>query len=261
VRTFSREEFRPVFDAMGGLREGMTPFRQRLTDTRDEIGRLAEDMGGSTAAMAAALEGLGGKAEAFGERFSGVMGGSKDNILDLRDDFGEVFGKTIPEIWRGMTDGMQDVWGNAWHAIRQALGGALRRITEGINGVIDGLNAFRVDMPAWLGGGSFGFSIPRMSVPMLARGGIVSSPTLAMIGEGGREAVLPLENNTGWMADFANVVSEAVAAAVIMGGAGAAGDGRGQTYVNLHLDGHKLAEAVLDDLRDVCGRRDVRLGI
>lgn len=40
-------------------------------------------------------------------------------------------------------------------------------------------------------------------VPMLAKGGIVNGATLAMIGENGKEAVMPLENNTGWINQLA----------------------------------------------------------
>lgn len=36
-------------------------------------------------------------------------------------------------------------------------------------------------------------------VPMLAKGGIANGATLAMIGEAGKEAVLPLDRNTGWI--------------------------------------------------------------
>lgn len=36
-------------------------------------------------------------------------------------------------------------------------------------------------------------------IPKLARGGIVNQPTQAIIGEAGREAVIPLENNTEWI--------------------------------------------------------------
>lgn len=32
----------------------------------------------------------------------------------------------------------------------------------------------------------------------------MDSPTLAMVGEAGKEAVMPLENNTGWMNVLAN---------------------------------------------------------
>jgi hypothetical protein len=49
------------------------------------------------------------------------------------------------------------------------------------------------DIPNWVPGvGGKGFSVP--NIPMLAQGGIVTGPTLAMIGEGnGPEAVIPLD--------------------------------------------------------------------
>lgn len=44
-------------------------------------------------------------------------------------------------------------------------------------------------------------------VPMLAKGGIADGATLAMIGEAGKEAVLPLEKNTDWMEALAEKLS------------------------------------------------------
>ena len=50
--------------------------------------------------------------------------------------------------------------------------------------------------PDWVPGfGGKGFEVP--NIPMLADGGIVNSPTLAMIGEKGPEAVVPLNRNSG----------------------------------------------------------------
>ena len=49
-------------------------------------------------------------------------------------------------------------------------------------------------------------SVPQ--IPLLARGGIVDSPTVAMVGEAGKEAVVPLENNTGWIDKLAEKISE-----------------------------------------------------
>ena len=52
---------------------------------------------------------------------------------------------------------------------------------------------------------SFNYSLnPNIKVPALATGGIVSSPTLAMIGEAGKEAVMPLENNVEWLDKLAD---------------------------------------------------------
>lgn len=53
-----------------------------------------------------------------------------------------------------------------------------------INNVIDIINKLSFDVPDWIpgiGGEHFGFSIP--NIPMLANGGIIKQPTVAMMGE------------------------------------------------------------------------------
>lgn len=49
-----------------------------------------------------------------------------------------------------------------------------------------------------------------VGIPKLANGGIVNQSTLANIGEAGQEAVLPLENNTGWMNDLADKIANKI---------------------------------------------------
>ena len=56
--------------------------------------------------------------------------------------------------------------------------------------------AFKI--PSWVPGlGGFGFEVP--NIPYLAEGGIVTGPTLAMIGERGPEAVIPLSGRNSGM--------------------------------------------------------------
>jgi hypothetical protein len=60
------------------------------------------------------------------------------------------------------------------------------------NATIGGL---KFSIPEWVPGiGGKGFQVPRLpeGIPALAKGGIVSKPTLALIGEAGPEAVVPL---------------------------------------------------------------------
>lgn len=71
-----------------------------------------------------------------------------------------------------------------------------------------------------------------IKVPALARGGIAPRKMLAMIGERGREAVLPLENNTGWM----DVLADRISAR--MGGA--------SSTVVLEVDGREFGRAVVE---------------
>lgn len=57
-----------------------------------------------------------------------------------------------------------------------------------------------------------GISLPRLqtfSLPRMAKGGIVDKPTFAMVGEAGREAVVPLERNTEWIDKLANKINVA----------------------------------------------------
>jgi hypothetical protein len=68
------------------------------------------------------------------------------------------------------------------------------------NGIADlwnntiGKLSFKV--PSWVPGiGGKGFEVP--NIPKLADGGIVTGPTLALIGEAGPEAVVPLDRAGG----------------------------------------------------------------
>jgi TP901 family phage tail tape measure protein len=93
---------------------------------------------------------------------------------------------------------------NWFRALPGRIGGSLRNVFNGlwsgfktvVNRIISGWN----NLSFTVGGGSFaGVSIPSVTVstpnlPMLAKGGIVTGPTIAMIGEGGQdEAVVPLD--------------------------------------------------------------------
>ena len=71
-----------------------------------------------------------------------------------------------------------------------------------------------------------------IKVPALARGGIAPRKMLAMIGERGREAVLPLENNTGWMDALADRISTRMSGA--------------SSTVVLEVDGREFGRAVVE---------------
>jgi len=71
-------------------------------------------------------------------------------------------------------------------------------------------------IPSWVPGlGGSGFSVP--NIPMLAEGGIVNSPMLAMIGEKGPEAVIPLNKmNQGITINITGVLTEQAAGQAIV---------------------------------------------
>jgi len=84
-----------------------------------------------------------------------------------------------------------------WDGITSVVKGSVNAMISLVNLLIRGMNRISIDMPSWVpnvGGLRFGVNIPQ--VPYLATGGVVTNPTMARLGEGGRpEAVLPLNEN------------------------------------------------------------------
>ncbi len=90
-------------------------------------------------------------------------------------------------------------------AVKGAINGVLSGAATIINGFISALN-LAIDIINGIPGVAI-TKIDKLEVPALAKGGVVDSPTLAMVGEAGQEAVMPLENNTGWISSLANMIS------------------------------------------------------
>ena len=81
------------------------------------------------------------------------------------------------------------------------------------------------------------------SVPKFAKGGIVTQPTLAMVGERGKEAVMPLENNTGWIDNLANQLAGKI-------GGSTQSSGSTNATVILELNGTELGRAVINSINE-----------
>lgn len=126
--------------------------------------------------------------------------------------------------WKKAWEGVKTIFSGAWNAIKSLLktpiNGIIDILNKMINGVCNAINAvvgaankIKVTIPSWVpvyGGRSFGVNLPRVSaaqIPKLAEGGIVTDSILANIGERGKEAVLPLENNTEWMDTLADKIA------------------------------------------------------
>ncbi|BEP14817.1 hypothetical protein acdb102_31280 [Acidothermaceae bacterium B102] len=77
-----------------------------------------------------------------------------------------------------------------WDGIKDAFRGAINFIIDGWNSLQFSLPSIDTHIPGVgkVGGGSFG--VPQ--IPRLAAGGVVTSPTVALVGEAGPEAVVPL---------------------------------------------------------------------
>ena len=91
-------------------------------------------------------------------------------------------------------------------AFKKALNWVLEKAVNIINGFINAIN-FAINIINKIPGVNIS-KLSKLDVPKLAKGGVVSSATLAVVGEQGKEAVMPLENNLGWLDKLADMLSE-----------------------------------------------------
>lgn len=78
--------------------------------------------------------------------------------------------------------------------IENVLNSPIRAI-NGLIGVVNSVSGIRLN------------KLSTFNLPRLAKGGIISQPTQAIIGEAGKEAVVPLENNMEWLDILADKLS------------------------------------------------------
>lgn len=152
------------------------------------------------------------------------------------------FGNDVKTAWNNFWAGAGSLWqtvkvswifsgiGNIVTSIRSYINDMI----YGINKLISGINAITIDMPWWLGGASWHPSIPWVDyVYGYEAGGVFNKDTTIRVGEHGKEAVMPLENNTGWIDELAGKL------AGMMGGQQLAGAGNVQVYIgNEQLDSY-----------------------
>lgn len=125
-----------------------------------------------------------------------VFNGVKTILQGMLTVFRGIFTGDMKTVLNGFKQIFKGVFDSLWSIAKAPL----NLIIRGINALIKGANKIHFDMPNWIpgiGGKTFGINIPQ--IPLLAKGGIISQPTQAIIGEAGREAVVPLENNMEWL--------------------------------------------------------------
>lgn len=106
-------------------------------------------------------------------------------------------------------NGVKSTVENIWNGIGNIIKGAINWIIDKINGFIQGVNDLLqgLDNVSSTLGISVSFRVGK--IPRLAKGGVIDGPTVAMLGEAGKEAVVPLENNTQWIDQLAEKIQGA----------------------------------------------------
>lgn len=132
-------------------------------------------------------------------------------ISDIAKGLLKVFGGIIDFLvgiftgnWRKAWQGVRNIFKGIFDGLVSIAKWPLNMIIDLVNTAISGINSM-IKVINKVPGINIS-TVPK--IPKLAKGGIIDSPTIAMVGEAGKEAVMPLENNTGWITDLAAKVAD-----------------------------------------------------
>lgn len=230
--------FKDKFDsAVKGVKDTFSSIGKWFSDRRNDINNAFSSVGSW-----------------FSEKFTGAWNAIKGIFSsDAVTRFFAGAWNNIKGAFGSVSDWFRGTFADAWQAVKNVFssGGAIfngikdgilnglkaviNALIKGINRVIkipfDGINSALKTIKStnilgfkpfsWIG------TITVPSIPKLAKGGIVNNPTMFQAGEAGKEAVLPLQNNTQWMQDLADFINSQR-------------DDDGEKEINLYIDGERF---------------------
>lgn len=187
--------------------------------------------------------------EAAMQLFLGIVKAVPQIFGALFQAFGNLFGS----LWEKLQGMFTQFFGNFGETVKRifvtAVNGVLQFIENFINGPIDTINGFIDIINSTFGsvGVNLG-KINRLKLPRMAQGGVVDSATAALIGEAGKEAVIPLERNTeNWTAPLAKALAEQFEQE------GISTDGHitvtMNNYINNNLDADEIGQRLMTSIR------------
>jgi len=129
---------------------------------------------------------LGALFTAFSNLFKTLWDMLKGIFVAFAANFGQAIGQMFKNVINGVLGFIE---------------GFLNTPIDAINGLIDVINSVPgIDLG----------KLSRINLPRLAKGGVTTGATTALIGEAGTEAVLPLDRNTGWATLLADTLVDAM---------------------------------------------------
>lgn len=153
--------------------------------------------------------------------FSVVSSWFKAKFTEAYNAIKSVFNK-LPSFFKGLWGKIKSTFSSLGTKIGSAIGGAVK---SAINGVIS-LIENRINSAISLINGAIGLinkipkvhvgTVPKLNLPRMAEGGVITRATAVVAGEDGKEAIVPLERNTEWIDKVADKVASKTPQGVVI---------------------------------------------
>ena len=192
-----------ISEAASGAWDGIVEIWEKVSGWFDEniispVGDFFSEMWDNlTKSAGEAWDGVKKVFEVVSDWFHDVFSEAWQKVKDVFSTGGKIF--------EGIKEGITDVFKTTVNAVIRGINQVITIPFNTLNDMINtlrGINILGVQPFTWMGT----FEIPQ--IPELALGGLIEAPRLIMAGEDGKEAIVPLEKNIGWVRRVAAELSE-----------------------------------------------------
>lgn len=166
------EHLKPLWEK---LKPGITSIWETVKTVWDAIANL---IGGILVFLSPIISGILARIGSVVEYISIYIGMVADVLSGIIDFIAGVFTGDWERAWNGV----KQIFSSIWEGIKKLARAGVNVLIDTVNGIIKGLN--KIHLPNWEILGSLagkGINIPL--IPRLAKGGVLTSPTIAMMGE------------------------------------------------------------------------------
>lgn len=207
-----------IKNAFSGMGEWFGNIAEKIKNAFKDIGSWFKEK------FTTAKNGITDAFKDIGSWFEGIKKKITDSFNDIGSKLGSKFSEAaqkiqqafskIPEFFKNIYNGIKATFDDIatkigdglTKGVKKAVNSVLDKAVDVINAAIAGING-AIEFMNMIPGVNIGRINP-MKAPQLAKGGIIESATLAVVGEAGKEAVVPLENNLGWLDKLAGMLNE-----------------------------------------------------
>lgn len=185
------EHLQPLWE--NSLKPLLSQIWETIKALWDQIANLIGEIVKTIAPIVEAILQIVGQ---FIEDLTTYIGDAMDVLGSIIEFINAVFAgdwekawESIKDIFKGIWDMMVDVVKAPINLIIGIINAMITGVVAGINLVVRAINSISVDIPDWVplvGGKHIGFNLSEVTapqIPTLAKGGVITSPTLAMVGE------------------------------------------------------------------------------
>lgn len=203
---------RNVNNAITTVQNNLNTFGVGVASVAAEIGRtlsynISQGFNTVTTNFASFVNNMGRNVRTFG---AGMLTGALETARGFASNLVNGF-QRVWSSFRSLMSGMGERVGSWWSANKSVVGkvaigvGVGAAVATGIALAAPAAIPFAAKGLGALKAISAGAGLAFGGA--MAKGGIVNEPTLAVIGEAGKEAVIPLENNTSWIDDLSSRIA------------------------------------------------------